>query len=381
MRWWAWSFVLLPVQPVWFSGVAALVGLAALMRRERAWFVLPLTLLALLGAASQLLGPAEAALGAHYPPPLDRWQRAGWWVGTAVMAGLVMVGSRVMLRQAGAGLAAWGVVIGLVVSLGIGLAQALADPAGGRVTGFTPNPNFYGIGAVLSAALAAVLGGGLPGVVALLLGLAMATLSGSRAAWLGLVVASLLVLARFPPRWRYLGLLGAAAAFLLASAWFPGLRLATLIDPGYVTNQSRLEVWAVAWQAVTAHPLTGLGVGGFQSYYQVHQPPTALDPHASHAHNLLLGLLVESGVLGLAGFLVLWGQVGRYLWRARAWPALGLIGVAVLINMVDYIWFAAAVHYPLWVAVAWAAMPREPPGLSNRHTYSSDKGFWPIIKP
>jgi len=375
-------FILLPVQPVWFSGIAALIGLAGLMRRERAWFVLPLALFALLGAASQLLGPTDYglandladALEAHHPPPLDRWQRAGWWLGTAVMAGLVMVGSRVMLRQAGASLAAWGVVIGLLVGLGIGLAQALADPAGGRVTGLTPNPNFYGIGATLSAALAAVLGGGLPGAVALLLGMGAATMSGSRAAWLGLVVTSLLVLARFPPRARYLGLLGAAGAFLLASVWFPEqLRLATLIDPDYVTNQSRLEVWAVAWQAVTAHPLTGLGVGGFQSYYQVHQPPAALDPYASHAHNLLLGLLVESGVLGLAGFLVLWGQVWRYLWRARAWLVLGLIGVAVLINLVDYIWFAAAVHYPLWVAVAWASIAGEPPRLANCQACGSEQ--------
>lgn len=378
MRWPAWLFILLPVQPVWFGGIAALIGLAALRRRERAWFVLPLALFALLGAASQLLGPTDhglpvATLEAHHPPPLDRWLRAGWWLGTAVMAGLVMVGSRVMLRQAGAGLAAWGVVIGLLVSLGIGLAQALADPAGGRVSGLTPNPNFYGIGAALSAALAAVLGGGLPGAVALLLGMGAATMSGSRAAWLGLVVTSLLVLARFPTRARYLGLLGAVGVFLLAAVSFPELRLATLIDPDYLTNQSRLEVWAVAWQAITAHPLTGLGVGGFQSYYQVHQPPAALDPYASHAHNLLLGLLVESGVLGLAGFLVLWGQVWRYLWRARAWLVLGLIGVAVLINLVDYIWFAAAVHYPLWVAVAWASIAGEPPRLANRQACGSEQ--------
>jgi len=371
--WWALPFVLLPLQPVWFGGIAALIGLYALIfRLERAWFVVPLALFALLGAASQLLGPADlglkipdsAAEAAPTNTPIQHnqtaWHRAGWWLGTAVMAGLAMVGSRAMLKQSKGRLPAWGLALGLSVGLFVGLVQALSNPLVERVAGFTANPNFYGIGAAASAALAALLGGAWPGGVALLLGTGIATLSGSRAAWLGLLVAAVLVLAHLPPRWRYAGLLGAVGVALTLTYGI-GLpeqlsRLATVLDPGYLTNQSRLEIWEVAWQAFSAHPLTGIGLGGFQSYYQVHQPPDALDPHAPHAHNLLLGLMAESGILGLAGFLVLWGSVWRYLWRARAWLALGLIGVVALVNMVDSTWFAADVHYVLWAAVAWGSL-------------------------
>jgi len=152
--------------------------------------------------------------------------------------------------------------------------------------------------------------------------------------------------------------------------WLPSRleRLATVVDLDYTTNRSRLEIWAVAWQVFLDHPLTGIGIGNFQTYYLQHAPPNALEPAATHAHNLFVHVLAEAGLLGLLGFLLLWGAVVRKIWQLRQRKVLVIIGVAVVMNLFDYTWFYAGVHYPLWVAVAWALAIPSKPGLSSPGT-------------
>ncbi|MFX7257629.1 O-antigen ligase family protein, partial [Acinetobacter baumannii] len=88
------------------------------------------------------------------------------------------------------------------------------------------------------------------------------------------------------------------------------------------STQSSLEIWQVAWQAFKEHPLTGIGANRFGLYYLEHRPPNALEPAAPHAHNLFLNLLAETGLLGTAAFLILWGAIVRTLIRLRAWNGL-----------------------------------------------------------
>lgn len=59
---------------------------------------------------------------------------------------------------------------------------------------------------------------------------------------------------------------------------------------------SRLDFWKETWQIFQAHPLTGVGFGNL-GYYAVFQ--TA---NYSSAHNLVLGLLGETGIVGLMLF-------------------------------------------------------------------------------
>jgi O-antigen ligase len=102
-----------------------------------------------------------------------------------------------------------------------------------------------------------------------------------------------------------------------------------------------------------------VGFGNFPLYYQINLPPGAIETYAPHAHNLLLHLLAEGGLSGLAGFGVLWGSVAGVLVRLRVWRGLVLLGVAFLLNLFDYTFFNAAIYYPLWVGIAWAILQAE----------------------
>lgn len=298
------------------------------------------------------------------------WQRAGWWLGTALLGALVLVGGCFALKRSGDVLPALGIMVGLLINLGAGLAQVYPT-VGQRISGFTENPNLYGAGAVMNVLLVGLASSSSLGLLALVFGLGIVALSDSRAAWLGLLGAIPLWFSRLSPRWGHVSLILSGMCVALALYfWLPSRleRLATVTDLDYANNQSRLEIWAVAWQAFLDHPLTGIGIGEFQTYYLEHAPPNVLEPAATHVHNLFLHVLTEAGLLGLLGFLLLWGAVVRKIWQLRQWRVLVIIGVAVVMNLFDYTWFYAGVYYPLWVAVAWALAIPSKPALSSPDT-------------
>ncbi len=53
------------------------------------------------------------------------------------------------------------------------------------------------------------------------------------------------------------------------------------------------------------HPLVGIGLGGYQREYRERR----LGTDSAHAYNIVLHVLAESGLIGLVGWLALWGRV------------------------------------------------------------------------
>lgn len=291
-------------------------------------------------------------------PQVDLWQRLAWWVGIALMSGFVLQGSLLLLRQVDARWVAVVLLGGLALHLGYGVYQLEHGGIPARVSGFSPQPNFFGHGAVMVAALAWLLGGSRIGGLALLLAAATVWASGSRAAFLALgilVFAWLITLRRSRP-FALVGLI--IGSFLL---WREPSLLGRLSSVFQLDSsaESRLQFWHIALKAFREHPLEGVGFGNFSLYYQIHLPPGAIETYAPHAHNLLLHLLAEGGLLGLAGFGVLWGSVAGVLVRRSMWRGLVLLGVAFLLNLFDYTFFNAAVYYPLWAGIAWAMLQAE----------------------
>ncbi|PZA06812.1 MULTISPECIES: O-antigen ligase [unclassified Meiothermus] len=299
-----------------------------------------------------------AAPTPYRPGVMDQpslWQRVSWWIGTALLSGLVLQGSLFLLQRAKAAWVAAALAAGLALHLGYGVVQLSHLEGAARVSGLSSQPNFFGHGAVMAAALAWLVGGSRVGGLTLVLAAGAVWVSGSRAAfwawglllgawWWGL------------GRWRWavlipLMLLGAALSD--HPEWLGRLQDAAKIDS---SAESRLQFWHIAWRAFREHPLGGVGFGNFPLYYQIHLPPGAIETYVPHAHNLLLQLLAEGGLLGLAGFGVLWGGVALLLIRLRAWKGLALLGVALLLNLFDYTFFNAAVYYPLWVGLAWTIL-------------------------
>jgi O-antigen ligase len=73
--------------------------------------------------------------------------------------------------------------------------------------------------------------------------------------------------------------------------------------------------WQAARGMFADHPVVGVGLGGYQREYLDRR----LGSDSPHAYNIVLQVLAESGVIGLLGWLALWGRV-LYLGVRRAAP-------------------------------------------------------------
>ncbi|HYJ86806.1 MAG TPA: O-antigen ligase family protein, partial [Pyrinomonadaceae bacterium] len=105
------------------------------------------------------------------------------------------------------------------------------------------------------------------------------------------------------------------------------------------TNSSRKEIWSATWQLIKAHPIAGVGFGGYRTAItRYHQASGELTPH--EAHNDYLELLANGGLIGAAlfvwfivAFLRLTGPSLRSpdpSYRAACLGALvGIFGVAI----------------------------------------------------
>jgi O-antigen ligase len=189
-----------------------------------------------------------------------------------------------------------------------------------------------------------VLSGAIWGGAAMVGALGLVFLSGSRGALLALVplLISWWISASRVWKWVALGI-AVVGIIVFASGRF---RTAESLA------NSRTQIWQVAQKAFQQAPFTGIGIDNFGEYYVNNRPMDVIAPDPSHAHNLLLHLLAESGLIGLAAFCVLWGAVIVYLVRARAWPMVTLLSSAFLLNIFDYTWFSVYLQYALWVGVA-----------------------------
>lgn len=152
-------------------------------------------------------------------------------------------------------------------------------------------------------------------------------LAGSRAAWL--TYALVLVFSG----WRLIGVRGllacvavgaVAAAVLTVSVPQVGDRVARTAMAWEGENDGvnqalsgRAQIWAAAACMIEAHPINGVGARGFREAYPGCNPsPAAQDVWgagpALHAHQILLEILSETGVLGL----LLWLAAVAQAWRA-----------------------------------------------------------------
>jgi len=289
--------------------------------------------------------PAPAALG-------------GWIAGAALM--LVASGWQPEQLRRTAGEAA------LIVAAGSSLAAILQALRGTAIVGLQGNPNWLGL--VLACALPLAIDHALglergPARVAagacVLVGACAVLLSGSRAAWVALAAATLLLAAR---RWRWLA---AAPLFAIGYAWLSGDLLASL--------RGRLWIWQATLTASGEHPLAGHGTGEFPFAFLDAQGDMlsglAYDEaavrfvNATSAHNDWLQLLLEGG---LPALLLAAAALAMAAWQLRrSWPGGAACVLAVMV--------AAAGDAPmrltsviLLVALVLAATPPLAPRRPDR---------------
>jgi O-antigen ligase len=155
----------------------------------------------------------------------------------------------------------------------------------------------------------------------------------------------------------------AAALMLVAVAVSP---IRTSVNPdfnvsflhGRVQPSSRFLCWMSAWQKFRAHPWLGQGLGT-DSADVTYLDAAGVVELLGDAHNLYLGLLAKTGIIGLLSYL--WVVLAAmFAPGSRKLPS--PIRTAILISLVQAIFYqgtAGSFEYSrhLWVLLGIAAMP------------------------
>ena len=197
-------------------------------------------------------------------------------------------------------------------------------------------------------------------VIAFVLMIAPILLSGSRAAWVSYALVAVLLAwreTRHPLRLAAIlvaacaGIALVGAIALRGSSGFGERIERTLLalrgTEAAVDDASagRLSIWRTAVRMTADHPVTGVGVRGFRYAYPHYASPSdrfvdaTSDTGASHAHQIVLEVLSETGLAGLA----LW--IAGVVFAVRAWrradpatreralaPAIALVAMCFPLN-------------------------------------------------
>lgn len=159
-------------------------------------------------------------------------------------------------------------------------------------------------------------------------------LAGSRAAWLMYALVCVVVAWRMTPSRKTFALavlvsiaiVGLAATLSMkeSSGFVARVERSLLVLRGTesavdTASAGRISIWRTAIAMFEAHPVTGVGVRGFRYAYPKYAAPkdtfvdTASDTGASHAHQIVLEVLSETGLVGL----IFW--LAGTLVAIRAW--------------------------------------------------------------
>lgn len=101
----------------------------------------------------------------------------------------------------------------------------------------------------------------------------------------------------------------AALAFLLVVPQLNNPKLKNLLNfSGNGSSSARLQIWQASWLMIKDNSIDGIGLNNFEKVYREYVPKVVFPPlewMAPHSHNLYLSLWLETGIVGLASFLVL----------------------------------------------------------------------------
>lgn len=128
----------------------------------------------------------------------------------------------------------------------------------------------------------------------------------SYGAWLALSAALIIIIWLEYGKKKHKKYLAIFALLLIAFlAWASLNKYKSIANLGERSSlASRVMIWQSAGLMIEKHPLLGIGPGNFQEKYLEYQKyfPPYLEWSAPQPHNIFLAFWLESGILGLAGF-------------------------------------------------------------------------------
>ena len=210
--------------------------------------------------------------------------------------------------------------------------------------------------------------------VALLLVIAALVVNGTRGAWLGTAVGSVLVvLLGCQARLKALASLGAAvllfAGIVLACPQSNFAQRLYSITQADQSNTERRLVWGSAVRMFEDHPVFGVGMAQFGDTYPQYISPEAKEPGLHHAHNNFFQMLSEAGILGFltfvgfVGYLLYFSIHGWLIAKSIAYLVIlaDLLGI-MLHGLTEYTWGATLTVKFFWLvlglSLAWLRLSR-----------------------
>ncbi|HRH23925.1 MAG TPA: O-antigen ligase family protein [Candidatus Magasanikbacteria bacterium] len=212
-----------------------------------------------------------------------------------------------------------------------------------------------------------------------------AFLTFSRASWLTLIVQGMLALYIFRSqiKWKKIrGYFFTSLLFLIPA----GVYMALLLQSAVVSssNSTRITLTEVAWSFFLEHPVVGQGVGTFVERLQDIHYFTYEFGDPIDAHSVLMKILAEQGILGVATFglfigLLLFSIYKRTIAmeysveaRGAAQLCLFLIIVPLFFQMFNTQYYSARMWVPFMLAIA--------SHLLYRHEHEGT-GFYTHFRP
>lgn len=158
------------------------------------------------------------------------------------------------------------------------------------------------------------------GFVVLMLGIYLLVLTYTRSALAAFAITVPILL--YVVAGRRLALIGCVviavgAALLVIKGGVASSRIFSLLSLQTAGYSGRVAAWQWAWDAFIHHPLFGVGIGNLPLQPNAPVVSAALNLREIDAENLLLNVLAEMGIVGLAAVLYCFIGALRLVWHAR----------------------------------------------------------------
>ena len=144
----------------------------------------------------------------------------------------------------------------------------------------------------------------------LLLGFAALIINGTRGAWVALAPVFIVLMLYYGLQNKRL--LAICLAFLVVAGGVLSTsknftyKLNTTIKRNDASTRERYAIWEGAYNMFKDHPILGVGLGQYKDNYQKkYILKKARERRLTHAHNNIMQMLAENGLVGCVGFLTL----------------------------------------------------------------------------
>ncbi|MDR3586057.1 MAG: O-antigen ligase family protein [Desulfosporosinus sp.] len=156
----------------------------------------------------------------------------------------------------------------------------------------------------------------------------------SRSGFVTLVIVLVLLLLLIPRKQMVqpIGLMALIGAGIVAVWPIVWQRLLTIKDE-FGAFSERKDLWRASWAMFTNHPISGVGLGGFQKMFLTTYSSFWKGGEVTLSHTTLLTIAAELGILGLTALALIWFAL---IWTLRSLRSLDKNGVERYLPGVGY---------------------------------------------